>query len=264
MLEGMVLVSLLLAPGVMAFAAVVERRLGPSAAGWVAALPVSFSIAVLAVTFDGGAGAARAMALSAAAHVPAQVAFGLVFALVLTRHGLLAGGAAAALAYVAGSIAVAGLPPALAVAVAVPALVLAPRLVGASRPRPGSPRGWPTTAVTCVVASVIVATAVITSRLAGPETAGAVAGFPSVSATLVVAVVRSDGAIAGAHALLGLLRSLPCYLTFCLVAVLTVPTIGVPAVALALVGCVAVGSLAWRHVPLAPVPFSPAAVSERA
>ena len=56
--------------------------------------------------------------------------------------------------------------------------------------------------------------------------------------------------VAGAHALLGLLRSLPCYLTFCLIAVFAVPFIGVPAVALALLGCLPVGTVAWQRVPL--------------
>ena len=246
----MVFVSLLLAPVVMALATGVERRLGPSAAGWVAALPLGFAVAVLAVAFDGGAGAARTMVLSAATHVPAQVAFGCVFALALTRRGLVAGGTAATAAYVAGSIAVAGLPPTLAVAAAVPMLALAPRLIRTPRPRPGSPRGRRATAMTCAAASLIVATAVLTSRLAGPAAAGAVAAFPTISATLVVAVVRRDGSPAGAHALLGLLRSLPCYLTFCLIAVFAVPSIGVPALALALLGCLAVGTVAWQRVPV--------------
>ena len=104
--------------------------------------------------------------------------------------------------------------------------------------------------MTCAAASLIVATAVLTSRLAGPVAAGAVAAFPTISATLVVAVVRRDSSPAGAHALLGLLRSLPCYLTFCLIAVFAVPFIGMPAVALALLGCMAVGTVAWQRVPL--------------
>jgi hypothetical protein len=73
----MVVVSLLLAPAVVAAAAVIERRLGPSAAGWLAALPIAFSVAVVAVAVDAGTESATALALSAATHVPAQVAFGV-------------------------------------------------------------------------------------------------------------------------------------------------------------------------------------------
>ena len=250
----MLLIPLLLAPAVVAAATLIERRLGPSAAGWVAALPVSFSVAVLAVTLDGGSGAAGAMALSAAAHVPAQVAFGVAFAAVLTRRGLLPGAAVGALVYVAGSAALAGLPAALAVAVAIPALALAPRLMARGRPAAGSRSRLKTTALTCAGASAIVGAAVLTSRLAGPEAAGAVAAFPTISATLTALVTGRDGRRAGAHALAGLVRSLPCYLAFSLAVALTAPAAGAAAVPLGLLACLAVAGATWRGVPVAPRP----------
>jgi hypothetical protein len=248
----MVFAALLVAPVVMAAATLIERRLGPSAAGWVAALPVSFAVAVLAVALDAGDGTASAMALSAATQVIPQVVFAVVFAAVLTRRGLIGGAAAGTLAYAACSLALAGVPDALLVAAAVPALALAPRFVTKSRPRAGSPRRWPAIAVTCAAASAIVGAAVLTSRLAGPVAAGAVAAFPSISATLAAAVATQDGRPAGAHALAGLIRSLPCYLTFCLVVALGAPSLGAPAVALALVACLATGHVTWRGVPRAP------------
>jgi hypothetical protein len=48
----------------MATAALVERRLGPSAAGWIAALPVSFTVAIVAVALNAGGATAGTMALS--------------------------------------------------------------------------------------------------------------------------------------------------------------------------------------------------------
>ena len=84
----------------MAAAVSIERRLGPSAAVWVVALPVSFSVAVVTVTLDAGTQTASTMALSAATHIPAQVVFGIVFAAVLTRRGLALGTVAGAFAYV--------------------------------------------------------------------------------------------------------------------------------------------------------------------
>ena len=247
----MVFVSLLLAPLVMAAAAVIERRLGPSAAGWVAALPVTFAVAVIAVTLDAGEHTASIMALSAATQVPAQVVFAVVFATVLTRRGLIIGAAAGTAAYVACSVLVADVPAALAVASAVPVLAFAPRFMVAGRPRPGSPRRWSTTALTCVAASVIVGAAVVTSRLAGPEAAGAVAAFPTMCTILTLTVVTRDGRVAGAHALTGLVRSLPCYLTFCLVVASTAPSAGVAAVAPGLLACVAAARATWRGVPVA-------------
>jgi hypothetical protein len=249
-----ILIPLMLAPAVVAAATLIERRLGPSAAGWVAALPVSFSVAVLAVTLDAGPDAAGAMALSAAAHVPAQVAFGVAFAAVLVRRGLLPGAAAGALVYVAGSAVLAGTPAALAVAAAIPVLALAPRLMARGRHAAGSRSRAATTALTCAGASAIVAAAVLTSRLAGPEVAGAVAAFPTNSAMLAFAVVGRDGERAGAHALAGLVRSLPCYLAFALTVAQTAPAAGAAAVLAGLLACLAVAGATWRGVPVAPRP----------
>jgi hypothetical protein len=248
----MVLLPLLIAPVVMVVAALVERRLGPAAAGWVAALPFSFAVAVIAVALDAGDHPARTMALSAGTHVPAQLAFAVAFAGVLTRRGPLRGAAAGTAAYIGCSAAIAGLPEVVTIAAAIPALALAPRLVTVRCPRTGSPRRWSTTAVTCAAASAIVAAAVLTSRHAGPVAAGALVAFPTISTTLAMAVVSRDGPLAGAHVLAGLTRSLPCYLTFCLVVVLAEPSIGLLATGLALPACVATGRATWRAVPLAP------------
>ena len=248
--EGVILFSLLIAPVVMAAAVSIERRLGPSAAGWVAALPVSFAVAVVAVTLDAGTRTASAMALSAAAHTPAQVGFGIVFAAVLTRRGLAFGSVAGAFAYVAGSVALGGAPAALVVLSAIPVLALAPRLMPDARPRLGSPRRWHTTTLTCASASLIVGATVLTSRLAGPDAAGAVLAFPTMSALLAISVVIRDGRLAGAHALTGLIRSLPCYLAFGLVVIVAAPSIGLAAIALGLVACLGAALATWRRVPV--------------
>ena len=246
-----IVLSLLLAAVVMAAAASIERRLGPSAAGWVAALPIAFAVAVVAVSLDGGSRAASTMALSAATHVPAQVVFGVVFAGVLMRGGSIIGVAAGTAAYIACAVLVADIPAAFAVASAMLVLAFAPRFMVAGRPRPGSPRRWPTTALTCVAASVIVGAAVVTSRIAGPEAAGAVAAFPTVCTILTITVVTRDGRVAGAYALTGLVRSLPCYLTFCLVVAFTVPSAGLAAVALGLLACVCTAGATWRGIQVA-------------
>jgi hypothetical protein len=246
----MVVVSLLLAPAVVAAAAVIERRLGPSAAGWLAALPIAFSVAVVAVAVDAGTESATALALSAATHVPAQVAFGVAFANVLVRRGLIVGTAAGAIAYLACAVLIPHVPAVLAVACAVVALVFAPRLMPRGRPRLGSSRRWASTALNCSAAAIVVGVAVLTSRLAGPQVAGAVAAFPTISMTLAVSVVRRDGPLAGAHALVGLVRSLPCYLTFCLVVALAASAAGLVSIALGLLACLAAARATWRVVPL--------------
>jgi hypothetical protein len=63
--------------------------------------------------------------------------------------------------------------------------------------------------------------------------------------------VDDDGRRAGAHALTGLVRSLPCYLAFCLVVAFAAPSAGPAAVALGLLACVATARVTWRRVPVA-------------
>ena len=104
----------------------------------------------------------------------------------------------------------------------------------------------------CAAASILVAAAILTTRLAGPVAAGAIAAFPTLSTTLLIAVAARDGRAAGAQVLVGLSRSLPCYLTFCLVIAAATPSLGLPAIALALMACAAAGRITWRAVPLAP------------
>jgi hypothetical protein len=247
-----VFVSVLIAPALMAVATAVERRLGSSAAGWVAALPVSLAVAVVAVAADSGVAHASALALSAGAHVFAQVLFGLVFAAAAVRRGLVLGGAAGTVAYLLSSLALAHVPDLLAISVAIPALIAAPRLIPARPPVVGSPTGWTRIATNCAASMVIVAAAVVTARLAGPVIAGAVTAFPIMSTALAVMIGIRRNSSAAASALLGLVRSLPCYLTFSVVFTLLRPTLGLSAIALALLACLAVAHLTWTRVPLPP------------
>ncbi|WP_433219992.1 hypothetical protein ACQP00_16740 [Dactylosporangium sp. CS-047395] len=238
----MALVPVLLAPFLMALATLAERRLGPSAAGWVAALPVSLAVAVTAVGLRAGPGAASAMAYSAAGHVPAQVGFAVVFALALARRGLIAGLAAGTGAY----FVLAWMPAVVGLALAVPALVLAPRLIPAGPREPGRSGG---ALLTCAASGAVVAAAIGAAAVAGPVAAGAVAAFPAMSATLAVAVARTAGIRAAGHALAGLVRSLPCYGTFALVTALAAGHVGPAAALVALPAALAAGWLTWRGVP---------------
>lgn len=247
----MILLPLLLAPAVMAAATWIERRLGPSAAGWVAALPIAFSVAVFAVTLDAGADAASAMALSAATHVPAQVAFAVAFAAALQRGGLLLGVVAGVAAYVLGSVLVADLPTVVVVTVVVVLLVVGPRLMPRVHLGPGSPGSWITTGFTCLAASLIVGAALLSSHYAGPHLAGAVAAFPTMCLTVTVACVSRAGRDAGARALAGLVRSLPCYATVCLVVALATPAGGLAAIPLGLLAGAAAAAATWRGMAVA-------------
>jgi hypothetical protein len=246
-----VIPAVLTAPVVMGIATRVERRLGPSAGGWVAALPIGFAVATVAVLLDAGGGATSAMALSAAAHVVAQVVFAVVVAAVLVRRGRVAAVGAGVLAYVVVALAVTFIPQLLAIAFAVPALILAPRLIVAPPPRVARARHWSVTVATCLGSAVVVGGAVVTAQIAGPSVAGAIAAFPTTTTMLAVALSLRAGSPVAISVLLGLVRSLPCYLTFCLTVPLLVPAVGVFAVPLALLACLAAGCVVWRTVPLA-------------
>ena len=82
----MVLAPLLAAPAVMFVATAAERRFGAAVAGVVGAAPVALAIVILSVGADLGPRRAR-RSRTAAAHVVAQVAFAVAFALVVARRG---------------------------------------------------------------------------------------------------------------------------------------------------------------------------------
>src|SRR5205814_9568091 len=93
-----------------------QRRLGSEAAGWIAAIPTTVPIAVLAVGLQTGNDAASQLTLSAASHVPAQILYAVCFAAMMRRGGMLAGFLLAAAAFAAASLVIYLLPVPLAIA----------------------------------------------------------------------------------------------------------------------------------------------------
>jgi hypothetical protein len=245
---GVLIVSLLLAPLLMFVAVWAEQKRGATTGGWVAALPVSLPISVVTVAVDSGPRMADRLVWSVAGHVAAQVLFAAAFAAVLHRTGCFRGFLAGAAAYGGLSVVLLGLPVPAAAALAVPALFFAPRFVPAHGSPGASSRHPAVTALTCLGASLVVAAGVIGSRAAGPAVGGALAAFPTMSTLLALIVARRAGDAAGADALAGLVRSLPCYLAFCLCAAIAMPAIGTLAIPLALVACLAIGRLTWRSL----------------
>jgi len=240
--------ALLLAPAVVLAATFMEQRLGPSAAGWVAALPIAFALALGAVTLDAGPQTAAAMALSAGAHVPAQVLFAVTFAALLRRRRMGVALPGAIAAFAASGVVLSAVPVWWGLSLAPAVLALAPRLMAPGPARPASARSWSTTALTCASTTAVVGIVVTATPAVGPAAAGALAAFPTVSTALAVVTARRDGRRAGAHVLLGLVRSLPCYLVFCLVAGLASASAGPAAVGLAAVLAVLAARVTWRLV----------------
>jgi hypothetical protein len=236
------------------FASAVERRLGAAAAGWVAALPVAFAITVIGVGVDAGAGAVALLALSAAGHVAAQIGFAVCAVAAIRRRDLGRGLMAGALGYAAMSVLLEGLPAVLAAAAAIPALLAGPRLVASRHPSSRPKVAQRGRARRCCAWSRRRSWPARWSPAGSPGPAPPARSrrSPVMSATLAISLGRSEGRLAAAWALQGLVRSLPCYLTFCLVVATTAPSLPLPwSIALALTASVTTGRLTWKRVPVA-------------
>jgi hypothetical protein len=245
----MVLVPLVAAPSLMLAVSAAERRFGPAVAGAMAAMPAALSIIVLAVGAELGRDAGATLAASAAAHVVAQVAFALTFATVITRHGGPLGLLAGVTAFALVSLLVEPFPPALAIAAAVPVLLLGSRrpVLNHTRPAATARRGHGVVALGALAALVMVGAALLTAELAGPAAAGAIGAFPALSTAFALVLVRTRGAVAAAGALRGLVGGLRAYLVFCVTVAVVAPVLGVyTAVPLALGLCLATYAVLLR------------------
>jgi hypothetical protein len=236
-----------LAPLLMLLATSVEGRLGPAAGGWTTALPLGFAVTLAAMAVTTGPATAGTVAASAAGHVPAQVVFGLLFGAALTRWGLLAGGAAGTLGYLAASAALDCLPQHVAVLLALTALAAGTRLARSDHPRTAHPRRPSATALVCLSAAAAVLGATLASRAIGPVAGGAAAAFPTMTGTLAVAVTAQGGRAEGADVLAGLVRSLPCFFAFALTIAICARHLGLWSFAIAAIAAVTVAAFTWHH-----------------
>ena len=252
----MIVVALILAPVLMLLVSFVEHRLGPSAAGWAAALPVTLAVSVAAVIAHEGATRGGQVALRAASFAPAQVAFAIVFAGVLWRGGLVLGLLAGVAGYLAAARVVTLIPPWVALAAGVAAVVAGPRLMPHLSIRPGSRRSWLITTLNCSAAAGVVGAVVLATEFSGPTLGGMIAAYPTMCSVLTIIVGKRSGRDAGVHVLVGLVRSLPAYLTFGAVAAAVQRFDADVAIPVALLACLAVVFATWRLVPTAtqPVP----------
>jgi hypothetical protein len=248
----MLLLALGAAPGVTVAASAVERRFGSSAGGWLGAAPTTIAISVLAVAAEADDRVAAAMALSAATHVVAQVAFAVGFALVLGRRGGLTGLTAGLLAYAAVSLVVGVAPPALALAAAIPALAMGPGVLGDGSPQRAGGNGPSTlTAIAAGAAAVLVLVAgsLTTAALAGPVAAGVVSAVPLQSTAFALLMAGHRSRRAAVVALRGMILGLPGYLAFCLtLSLLAAPVGALRAAPVALSAAVLTAAATWRVV----------------
>jgi hypothetical protein len=231
----------------MAGISLAERRFGPGVAGWLNAVPLSISFAVLGVAADQGSAAGGQIAEAAAAHVPGQVAFAVAFVAVLSRArgrlavaaGLLGG----TLGFVALSLLISLVPAPVAIAAALPALYYGRKALegeGETQTRAHSP-----VLVRAVVATAAVLAVLTTERLAGPGLGGAVAAYPALTATLA----STAGVASVARLLHGMVQGLTGYLAFCVALAASAPALGIASAALvAVTACACAFAATWGTV----------------
>lgn len=229
----------------------VERRLGAAAAGWIAALPISMTVAGATVAVTQSPADASGIALSAAGHVGPMMAYAVVFVLAAVRIGAIWGVVAAAVVYAVASLAVMSIASPIRIGLGFVAIALA--TVFMSRQPRASATGQVASTVQQIMALASAATIVglitFTNQLAGPDLAGAIGAFPTMSTTIALFVAHRSGPRRACSVMSGLVRSIPVYVTYCLAfAFLVTRTSTLWALAAATCLALVVAMLTWRTV----------------
>ena len=229
----------------------IERRLGAAAAGWFAALPIAFGVAAATIAVTVGRSDASLVAMSAVGHAGPMVAYAVAFVLLTTRLGALRGFVLAALVYGLASVAVVPISEPVRIGIGVVCIALGTAFMAR---RPGATRlGQEATTTQQILslasAGVVVAVITMANHYSGPELAGAVGAFPTMTTTIALFVAYRAGARNAGPVMGGMVRSLPIYVVYCLAfAFLITRTSALVAVVGA--GCLALGTamLTWRKV----------------
>lgn len=221
----MLAVKLLLAPGLIGLATLGARRWGPSAAGWLASLPLVAGPILLVVTLDQGTAFGARAAVAATAAQAALACFVGAYALVATAGrpwwvALPAGFAAFAAATAV--LALGELPLLAAVLLSVSAsqglrLVLGP----APAALPSGRRLPADLLVRMAAGALLVLLVSAVADALGPHLTGLLTPFPSIASVLAAFTHGVDGAPAVRRYADALLRGLPSFALFTAVIALT-------------------------------------------
>lgn len=211
------LAKLAIAPAFVVIVTLVARRMGPQAAGFLAALPIVGGpiLGVLVATHGSAFGATSA--LGTALGTAATMIFALVYARLAPRLGPAACLASAYAAYFAAAAASTRIPVSWPAAVVVPLaswlFVLRAFPDGALPGRPLPAPAWDLP-VRALATLLLVATVTSVARLAGPELSGLITPMPIITAVLAVFSHAQGGAEVSALMLRALVRGLFTFLTF--------------------------------------------------
>jgi hypothetical protein len=227
------------------------RRWGPAVAGWLAGLPLVVGPILAFIAFEQGAAFAAPAASAALAAVSATVVFIVAYAHGARRARWPLALAGALVAWGAAAFVVSHVPaaPGLSLALALAALVAAPRLFPPTGAMSGGRAIGRGELVARMVAGALLTLGVTLAAAAvGPRWSGLLAVFPVLASVLAVFSHRAQGAAFATALLRSMTAGMYSLVAFCLVAALALPGFSAPvAFALALGATVAVQAATRRR-----------------
>jgi uncharacterized membrane protein (GlpM family) len=194
-----------------------ELRLGAAAAGWFAALPIAFAVAGVTIAVTQSRSNASLVALGAVGHAGPMIAYGIAFVGATTRLGVVRGFALSAGVYVAASIAVLPIPETARIGIGMVAIIVGTGFMS-RQPRATRTRVAATMTqqiLSLASAGLVVALITVANQYSGPDLAGAIGAFPTMTTTIALFLAHRSGVRNAGSAMRGMVKSLPIYVTFC-------------------------------------------------
>jgi len=221
--------KLLLVPSFLALLSLAGRRWGPSVAGWLAGLPLVGGPILFFLTVERGAQFGAEAAAASLSAVLASLSFNTAYAWASLRLRWPESLAAAVATWCAAALLLGQLPSSLwmASAVAVCALVVAPRLLPEAHELPAV-RPLPRGDLLARMAAGVVLTLLVTAAAPsiGPTWSGLLGVFPVLGLVLATFSHAGNGAAYAVTLLHAMARGMWSFASFCLCLALALPTQG--------------------------------------
>lgn len=223
------LLKLTLVPFFLGLISLVGKRYGPSAAGWLAGLPVIVGPILFLLAIENGTAFAARAATFTLASVLSVIAFGVGYAWSATRAGVLWSCLAGLVCWFLSALFVASIPfvPLTAALLAYATLIVGPLLYPRVAPiSTASP--LPATELFMRMLAGALLTLLVTAiaESVGERWSGIAALAPLLTPILAVFTHQRNGAMHAIALLRALVRGLFALATFCLVLALWLPTLG--------------------------------------
>lgn len=226
----MLALKLLLVPGFLLLVTLAGRRWGPGMAGWLAGMPVVGGPILLVLALERGPAFTSAAAASSLAAVLASLSFIVAYSHAARRLRWSGAVSVALAAWIAAALALSRMPAGVgwSIAVALCALLAAPRLVAAPRADVGVQPGSVADLVLRMAAGAALTLGVSLGAPAlGPTWSGLLTVFPILSSVLAGFSHRSHGADYAITLLRAMTAGMYSFATFCLALSLLLERAGV-------------------------------------